>query len=83
MGAYEFSGWGDINRGDDDASESFFEPASAGEKGATNAESRAANAAAADTETDVPEFGRAFAGQGGYDLSVGDADMINHAYGES
>lgn len=67
--------------GDDEAGEPW-EPTSEGESGSTNARSRMWNASAQDTVTDVPEFGRAFA-QAGAGGSVGDDDMINHAYGES
>jgi hypothetical protein len=77
-----FSGPGDINRSEDDDASEPWEPTSAGESGATNARSRAWNALAADTETDVPEYGRAFA-QAGAGGSVGDDDMVNHVYGES
>lgn len=63
----EFSGPGDVTRMTGDG---------------TSERSRAANAAAQDTITDIPEFGRAFA-LTGPDQSVGDDDMINHVYGES
>jgi hypothetical protein len=78
---HAFSGPGDIDRtGDDDTGEPW-EPTSAGESGSTNERSRAWNALAADSAQPL-DFGRANpqAGSGG---TVGDDDLINHAYGES
>lgn len=73
MSAYEFSGPGDIDRSPD--KDPYWTP------GAGNRQVDS-NALARDTETDIPEYGRANA-QAGAGGVVGDDDLINHAYGES